>query len=221
MLNGSKTILIEEVSGLRPARKSAGLAVKRLFDIIVSSVAMVLLAPIMLGIFIYIKLNSPGPVLFKQERAGFRGKPFILYKFRTMTNDMDESGVLLPADKRLKRWGLKLRQTDFDELPQLFNVLKGDMSLVGPRPLLISYIKLYTPEQFRRHEMRPGLTGLTQIRGRNLLTWEEKFKNDIKYIDSWSFWLDMRIIFITIIRLLCRADKGTQQFFTRFTGSQK
>jgi sugar transferase EpsL len=220
-LNGSKSILIEEISGSGLAKKKAGLAAKRLFDIVVSLAAMVLSVPIMFGVFIYIKLNSPGPVLFKQERTGLYGRPFTLYKFRTMANDMDQNGALLPAEKRLKNWGIKLRQTDFDELPQLFNVLKGDMSLVGPRPLLISYIELYTPEQFRRHEMRPGLTGLTQIRGRNLLTWEEKFKNDIEYIDSWSFWLDMRIIFITAMRILCRADKGTHEFFTKFTGNQK
>ncbi|MEH7336801.1 sugar transferase [Neobacillus drentensis] len=145
------------------------------------------------------KLGSP--VLFKQKRPGLNGKPFFVYKFRTMTDKKDNKGELLPDHIRLTTFGKLLRKTSLDELPQLFNVIKGEVSLVGPRPLLIEYLPLYTPEQARRHEVRPGITGWAQVNGRNAISWEEKFKLDVWYVDNRSFWLDIKILFLTITKV--------------------
>jgi sugar transferase EpsL len=151
------------------------------------------------AILVRYKLGSP--VLFKQQRPGLHGKPFYLYKFRTMTEERDENGELLPDHLRLTPFGQFLRKYSLDELPQLFNVLKGDISLVGPRPLLMEYLELYTPEQARRHEVKPGITGWAQVNGRNAISWEEKFKLDVWYVDNRSFWLDLRILFLTVIKV--------------------
>ena len=175
---------------------------KRLFDVIVSLVLLVITAPIMafVAFLVWIKLGRP--VIFKQKRPGLYGKPFVFYKFRTMTDERDENGNLLPDEKRLTSFGKFLRKYSLDELPQLINVLKGDMSLVGPRPLLMEYLPLYTKEQARRHEVRPGVTGWAQVNGRNAISWEEKFKLDVWYVDNRSFWLDIKILWLTLIKVI-------------------
>ena len=162
------------------------------------------------------------PVLFKQVRPGLRGRPFMMYKFRTMTDERDIQGRLLPDEQRLTKLGRFLRSTSLDELPELFNVLKGDMSLVGPRPLLMEYLPLYTPEQARRHEVRPGITGWAQVNGRNAISWEEKFRYDVWYVDNWSFWLDIKILWMTIVSVLKREGISAQGHVTMppFTGSR-
>lgn len=177
---------------------------KRLFDIIASAVLLIVLSPLMLVIAALVWANAGSPVIFKQVRPGLHGRPFTMYKFRTMTDARDENGRLLPDEQRLTKFGRFLRSTSLDELPELFNVLKGDMSLVGPRPLLMEYLPLYTPEQARRHEVRPGITGWAQVNGRNAISWEEKFKYDVWYVDNWSLWLDLKILFMTIVAVLRR-----------------
>jgi len=177
---------------------------KRLFDIVISALLLILLSPVFLVLSILVRLTLGPPVLFRQVRPGFRGRPFTMYKFRTMTNERDEQGRLLPDEQRLTRLGRFLRSTSLDELPELFNVLKGDMSLVGPRPLLMEYLPLYTAEQARRHEVRPGITGWAQVNGRNAISWEEKFKLDDWYVDNWSFWLDIRILLMTLWKVIIR-----------------
>lgn len=177
---------------------------KRLFDVIASAVFLIVLSPLMLVIAALVWANAGSPVIFKQVRPGLHGRPFTLYKFRTMTDARDENGRLLPDEQRLTKFGRFLRSTSLDELPELFNVLKGDMSLVGPRPLLMEYLPLYTPEQARRHEVRPGITGWAQVNGRNAISWEEKFKYDVWYVDNWSLWLDLKILFMTIVAVLRR-----------------
>jgi len=177
---------------------------KRLFDVIASAVLLIVLSPLMLVIAALVWVNLGTPVIFKQVRPGLHGRPFTLYKFRTMTDARDENGRLLPDEQRLTKFGRFLRSTSLDELPELFNVLKGDMSLVGPRPLLMEYLPLYTPEQARRHEVRPGITGWAQVNGRNAISWEEKFKYDVWYVDNWSLWLDLKILFMTIVAVLRR-----------------
>ena len=154
------------------------------------------------ALIVYIKLGPP--VFFKQQRPGLSGKPFILYKFRTMLDSRDKQGKLLSDSQRLTQLGKFYRSTSLDELPELFNVLKGDMSLVGPRPLLMEYLGRYTPDQMRRHEVKPGLTGWAQVNGRNALTWEEKFKFDVWYVDNQSLWLDLKIIALTVYKILKR-----------------
>jgi lipopolysaccharide/colanic/teichoic acid biosynthesis glycosyltransferase len=172
--------------------------VKRLFDIVASFSILVLFAPLLaiLAWQVHRKLGSP--VIFLQLRPGLHGKPFQLMKFRTMTDERGDDGDLLPDSERLPPFGRFLRSTSLDELPELWNVLKGDMSLVGPRPLLMEYVDLYSDEQARRHEVRPGMTGWAQVKGRNALTWEEKFELDIWYVDNQSLWLDLKILFMTI-----------------------
>lgn len=177
---------------------------KRLFDVIASAVLLIVLSPLMLVIAALVWANAGSPVIFKQVRPGLHGRPFTMYKFRTMTDARDENGRLLPDEQRLTKFGRFLRSTSLDELPELFNVLKGDMSLVGPRPLLMEYLPLYTPEQARRHEVRPGITGWAQVNGRNAISWEEKFKYDVWYVDNWSLWLDLKILFMTIVAVLRR-----------------
>ncbi|MGB9792451.1 MAG: sugar transferase [Thermacetogeniaceae bacterium] len=149
-------------------------------------------------------MDSPGPVLFRQVRPGLHGKPFVIYKFRTMRKAYDEEWRPLPDEQRLTRLGKWLRSTSLDELPELLNVLKGEMSLVGPRPLLMEYLDRYTPEQARRHEVKPGITGWAQVNGRNAISWEEKFRLDVWYVDNWSLWLDLKIILITLWKVLKR-----------------
>lgn len=166
--------------------------------------AGVFLSPILLIVTVLIRTQLGSPVIFSQLRPGKAGYPFRLYKFRTMTDEKDTYGYLLPDEKRLTQLGKWLRSTSLDELPELFNVIKGDMDLVGPRPLLMHYMALYSPEQARRHEVKPGLTGWAQINGRNAISWEEKFKLDVWYVDNKSILLDFKIILITIIKVLRR-----------------
>ncbi|WP_025027148.1 sugar transferase [Caldalkalibacillus mannanilyticus] len=174
---------------------------KNIFDITVGVVALVLLLPIICVVALLVRLKLGSPILFKQERPGLHGRPFKIYKFRTMTDARDELGNLLSDDIRLTRFGKLLRKLSLDELPQLFNVVKGELSLVGPRPLLMEYLSLYTPEQARRHDVKPGITGWAQVNGRNAITWEEKFKYDVWYVDNRSFWLDIKILFLTVLKV--------------------
>jgi len=177
---------------------------KRGMDIVGAATGLLLCAPILAVIALLVRLKLGSTVLFRQQRPGLHGKPFTLYKFRTMTNARDADGNLLPDAERLTNFGRFLRRTSLDELPELINVLKGDMSLVGPRPLLIQYLQRYTPEQARRHETRPGITGWAQINGRNALSWEEKFHLDVWYVDNVSLWLDLKILFLTVWKVLRR-----------------
>lgn len=178
--------------------RTVGLALKRLLDILISTLGILALSPILalLGALVY--LYHGWPIFFMQKRPGLHGRVFNMVKFRTMTNARGADGALLSDDERLTSFGQLLRRTSLDELPELWNVLKGDMSLVGPRPLLVRYLDRYTPEQARRHEMRPGITGLAQVRGRNALSWPQKFALDVEYIDRWSLLLDLQILLETI-----------------------
>ena len=178
--------------------------VKPILDKIFALFLIVLLSPIFLLLVIIIRFTIGSPVFFKQRRPGYKERIFTLYKFRTMTNEIDENGNLLPDDKRLTRVGKIIRSLSLDELPQLFNVLKGDMSFVGPRPLLIEYLPLYSEKQRKRHDLKPGITGLAQVMGRNALSWKEKFEYDIYYVENVSFGLDLKIIFMTLIKVLKR-----------------
>lgn len=177
---------------------------KRVLDFAGALIAIVLLSPLLILLATLVRLILGRPVLFRQERPGLNGEPFVIHKFRTMTEARGVSGDLLPDRERLKPFGRWLRSTSLDELPELLNVLKGDMSLVGPRPLLMQYLSRYTPEQARRHEVKPGVTGWTQVNGRNAITWEEKFELDIWYVDNRSLWLDIRILVITLWKAMIR-----------------
>lgn len=180
---------------------------KRIIDFVASLTALIILSPLMALSAVLVKFGDGGSVLFKQRRPGKDGKIFTVYKFRTMSEKTeDENGRELSDVERMTKIGSFLRKTSLDELPQLFNVLKGDMSFIGPRPLLCEYLELYTPYQMRRHEVLPGISGLAQVNGRNAITWEEKFDYDIYYVDHMSFWLDLKIIFKTIKNTLKRAD---------------
>lgn len=194
---------------------------KRLMDICLASVALVVLALPMLIIALLVRLRMGSPVLFRQQRAGLHGKPFTLIKFRTMRDARDEKGELLPDEIRLTRFGKWLRDTSLDELPELFNVLKGEMSLVGPRPLLLEYLPRYSAEQARRHEVKPGITGWAQVNGRNALSWEEKFRLDVWYVDHWNLWLDMKILLMTVWKVLKREGISAEGSATMplFTGT--
>lgn len=172
--------------------------IKRVFDFILSLMALIVLSPILLVTYILVRIKLGNPAIFKQKRPGKDEKIFTLYKFRTMTDEKDEEGNLLPDEKRLTKFGKFLRSTSLDELPELINILKGDMSIVGPRPLLIEYLPLYNEEQKHRHDVRPGLTGLAQVNGRNSIAWEEKFKEDIKYINNITFINDIKIVLKTV-----------------------
>jgi sugar transferase EpsL len=196
-------------------------AIKRVVDIVGASVGIILLAPVMLAVALLVLLTMGRPVLFRQQRPGLRGKPFTLYKFRTMRDARSASGELLPDDLRLTTFGKWLRSTSLDELPELFNVFKGEMSLVGPRPLLMEYLPRYSPEQARRHEVKPGITGWAQVNGRNALTWEEKFRMDVWYVDHWNLWLDMKILLLTIWKVLKREGISAEGSATMpvFTGN--
>jgi sugar transferase EpsL len=195
---------------------------KRLFDFAISLAALLLLSPIYLLLVLLVRVKIGSPIFFTQTRPGLHGNAFTMIKFRTMTNAHDADGVLLPDAKRLTRFGHFLRATSLDELPELWNVLKGDMSLVGPRPLLMEYLPLYSSEQARRHDVRPGITGWAQINGRNAISWDEKFKLDVWYVDNQSLWLDVKILFITVKRVFQRHGISADGEVTmpRFTGNR-
>lgn len=195
---------------------------KRLFDILISFTALIFLAPVLALLAWQVKRKMGSPVVFRQLRPGKGGKPFAMIKFRTMRDEVDDAGRPLPDDVRLTAFGSFLRSTSLDELPELWNVIKGEMSLVGPRPLLIEYLPLYTAEQSRRHEVRPGITGWAQINGRNELSWEDKFKLDVWYVDHRSLWLDIKIISLTIGKVLKRDGISSQGEVTmsRFQGNK-
>ncbi len=197
--------------------------IKRPMDFILSLIAIIVLAPVLLIIAILVRIKLGSPVLFKQKRPGLNEKIFTLYKFRSMTDERDENGELLPDDIRLTRFGKLLRSTSLDELPELFNIIKGDMSIVGPRPLLIQYLPLYDDHQKRRHEVRPGLSGLAMAKGRNALTWEEKFAYDTYYANHVSFLLDVKIIFWTLAIVFKREgiNEAGQATVSEFKGSNK
>ncbi len=193
-----------------------------MLDVLVAVVGLIALSPLLVAIGAATALSFGRPILFRQQRPGLGGKPFTLVKFRTMTDQRDWQGNLLADEDRLPPWGRFLRSTSLDELPELWNVLRGDMSLVGPRPLLTSYLKLYTPAQMRRHEVRPGLTGLSQVSGRNALSWEEKFEYDVQYVRNQSLWLDLKILVRTILCVLQRQGIAATNHSTMppFTGTQ-
>jgi sugar transferase EpsL len=177
---------------------------KQSLDMILAALAVVFLSPLLVLLAVLIGVTIGTPMLFRQHRPGLHGKPFSAYKFRTMTNAHDDQGNLLPDEERLTSLGKFLRSTSLDELPAIFNVLKGEMSLVGPRPLLMRYLDRYTPQQARRHEVKPGITGWAQVNGRNAITWEQKFALDVWYVDHRSLWLDLKIIALTIWKILKR-----------------
>ncbi|URD51584.1 sugar transferase [Chroococcidiopsis sp. CCNUC1] len=195
--------------------------VKLLLDRFVAAIALIVLSPIVICVAIAIHFRMGSPVIFTQPRPGKDGNIFNFYKFRTMTDEQDAQGNLLPDAQRLTAFGQFLRRTSLDELPQLWNVLKGDMSFIGPRPLLVLYLDRYTPEQARRHEVKPGITGLAQISGRNALTWEEKFQFDVWYVDNWSLWLDLKLLFLTVLKVFQQEGISQEGFATseEFRGS--
>lgn len=198
---------------------------KRPLDFILSLIAIIMLSPVFLIIAILVKIKLGSPVIFKQERPGLNEKIFTMYKFRTMTDERDEKGDLLPDSIRLTKFGRFLRNSSLDELPELFNILKGDMSFVGPRPLLVKYLPLYNEEQRHRHDTRPGLTGYAQVYGRNSITWEERFKLDVHYTRNITFLGDLKIIFKTIITVLKRegidTKETTKYTMMEFTGTKE
>lgn len=197
--------------------------IKKIFDTSIAFLALVTLSPFLLVISLLILKTMGSPIIFTQSRPGKNGKIFEIIKFRTMLNDCDKDGVLLPDEERMTKFGTWLRNSSLDELPELFNVLKGDMSIVGPRPLLIEYLPLYSDHQARRHEALPGITGWAQINGRNSLTWDEKFNLDVWYVDNQSIWLDIKIILKTFIKVIDRSgindDVGVGQ--EKFRGNNK
>jgi sugar transferase EpsL len=194
---------------------------KRISDILISSFVLLLTAPIWIVLLLLIKLTSDSSPFFLQTRPGLHGRPFTIIKFCTMKDTKDAGGNLLPDAQRLTAFGSLLRKTSLDELPELINVIRGEMSLVGPRPLLMQYLPRYTPEQFRRHEIKPGITGWAQINGRNALTWEEKFRLDVWYVDHQSFFLDLKIMCITLLKLITREGISAEGHATmpEFRGS--
>ncbi|SDY98163.1 sugar transferase [Pseudomonas sp. NFIX28] len=196
---------------------------KRFFDVLAAGIGLILLFPLILVVAYLIRKRLGSPILFRQVRPGFGGKPFEMIKFRTMRDAVDASGKPLPDSERMTPFGTFLRSSSLDELPELWNVIKGDMSLVGPRPLLMEYLPLYDEEQLRRHEARPGVTGWAQINGRNALSWEEKFKLDVWYVDNQSVWLDLKIIFLTIKKVVIKDGISAEGEVTmsRFTGTKK
>lgn len=195
---------------------------KRSFDLLAGAALIVLLSPVLAAIAIAVRLKLGAPVLFTQVRPGLHGRPFTIYKFRTMLDARDQHGQPLPDEVRLTRFGRLLRSSSLDELPELINVLKGDMSLVGPRPLIMAYLDRYTPEQARRMEMLPGITGLAQVSGRNATAWEDRFRLDVEYVDTWSFGLDLMILLRTVKAVLTRQGVSAEGHATmpEFTGSR-
>jgi len=197
--------------------------IKRLLDFVLALLALIILSPVFLIVAILVRIKLGSPIIFKQERPGLHEKIFRMYKFRTMTDARDENGELLPDDVRLTKFGKILRSTSLDELPELWNILKGDMSIVGPRPLLVKYLPLYSEEQRHRHDVRPGFTGLAQVNGRNSISWDEKFKWDIKYVDDVSFLQDLKIILNTV-KVVFKRDgitSDTSVTMEEFVGSKK
>ena len=204
--------------------KSNGLyckLIKRFMDFLIAALSIIIFSPLLIILAILVRVKLGGPVIFKQERPGLNGKVFKLYKFRTMTDAKDENGNLLDDEYRLTSFGKKLRSTSLDELPELYNILKGNMSIVGPRPILVKYLQLYNDEQKRRHDVRPGLTGLAQVSGRNAITWTEKFNRDIEYVDNVSLGLDISIFFKTIYCVLKKEGINSDSAATMedFTGN--
>lgn len=196
---------------------------KRILDFILSLIAIIILSPVLSIVAILVRIKLGSPVIFKQERPGKNEKIFTLYKFRTMTDKKDENGNLLPDSERLTKFGKALRSTSLDELPELFNILKGDMAIVGPRPLLVEYLPLYNREQKHRHDVRPGLTGLAQVNGRNTISWEEKFKEDIEYIRNITLKNDLKIILKTVGKVLKREGISQENNVTmkKFEGNRE
>jgi undecaprenyl phosphate N,N'-diacetylbacillosamine 1-phosphate transferase len=196
--------------------------IKRLFDILLSMFLIILFSPLLLitALLVYFKIGRP--ILFKQVRPGLNEQLFTIYKFRTMSNEIDKNGDLLPDKDRLKGIGVIIRKASLDELPQLFNVLRGEMSFVGPRPLLVEYLELYNYEQKRRHSVLPGITGWAQVNGRNAISWEDKFKYDVWYVDNQSFWLDTKILWMTFLKVIKRSDisSDTSVSMEKFRGNK-
>jgi lipopolysaccharide/colanic/teichoic acid biosynthesis glycosyltransferase len=194
---------------------------KRLLDFIVATFGLLLLAPVILLVAWQVNRRLGYPVFFRQIRPGMNGKPFEMVKFRTMRDAVDKKGNPLPDSERMTSFSQFLRSTSLDELPELWNVLKGDMSLVGPRPLLMEYLPLYSEEQYRRHQLRPGITGWAQVNGRNAISWEERFKLDVWYVDNRSFWLDLKILFLTVKKVLVRDGISAEgePTMSKFTGN--
>lgn len=195
---------------------------KRLLDIIIASIALILLSPLYAFVAYKVKKNLGSPVLFRQVRPGLYGKPFEMIKFRTMKDAVDAEGNPLPDSERLTPFGKMLRSTSLDEMPELWNVIKGDMSVVGPRPLLMEYLPLYNKEQAKRHDVRPGMTGHAQVNGRNAISWEEKFKLDTWYVENQSIWLDFKIMLKTVQKVIAKDDISAEgeATMTRFIGSK-
>ncbi len=210
----------EEVRGRKGIYKRF---LKRPLDFILSLMAIIVLSPILLIVGVLVRFKLGSPVLFKQKRPGLKEKIFTMYKFRTMTDEKDENGELLPDSVRLTKFGRMLRSTSLDELPELFNILKGDMSIVGPRPLLIQYLELYNDHQKRRHEVRPGLSGHAQVNGRNAISWEDKFNLDVEYVDNVSFIGDWKIIFLTIKKVFIKEgiSQEGQETVQYFAGNEE
>ena len=196
--------------------------IKPILDFILAFLLIIIFSPIILIVALLIKLKLGSPILFTQERPGLNGKIFRIYKFRTMSDERDSKGDLLSDELRLKGFGKLIRKSSLDELPQLFNVLKGEMSFVGPRPLLVEYLKLYNQEQAKRHNVKPGITGWAQVNGRNAISWEEKFKLDVYYVEQISFMLDCKILYMTFFKVLKRKDINSNTNITmeKFTGNQ-
>ncbi|WP_151838856.1 sugar transferase [Acinetobacter radioresistens] len=195
---------------------------KRFLDIIIASIALILLLPLYAFVAYKVKKNLGSPVLFRQVRPGLHGRPFEMIKFRTMKDAIDANGQPLPDSERLTPFGRMLRSSSLDEMPELWNVIKGDMSIVGPRPLLMEYLPLYNEEQAKRHQVRPGMTGYAQVNGRNAIGWDEKFKLDTWYVENQSIWLDFKIMLKTVKKVLAKDDISAEgeATMTRFTGSQ-
>jgi len=195
---------------------------KRIFDIFFALSVLIILSPVLLIIALLVRALIGSPIFFKQQRPGYKGRPFNIYKFRSMTNCRTSDGVLLPDAERLTRLGYFLRSLSLDEWPELFNIVRGEMSFVGPRPLLMEYLPLYSPEQMHRHDVVPGLTGWAQVNGRNAIDWPTRFKMDNWYVDNWSFWLDMKIILLTVWKVLSResVNQEGQSTVEYFKGEQ-
>jgi lipopolysaccharide/colanic/teichoic acid biosynthesis glycosyltransferase len=197
--------------------------IKRLFDLIVTIVGLILLFPVLILVAVLVRRNLGSPVLFSQLRPGLHGKIFKMVKFRTMLDANDEQGHPLPNEQRFTKFGSFLRSTSLDELPGLWNVLKGNMSLVGPRPLLVEYLPLYDKTQARRHDVKPGVTGWAQVNGRNYISWEDKFELDVLYVENQSFWFDLKILFLTVKKVFGREGVNQEEGITmsRFTGTKQ
>lgn len=196
--------------------------IKRLLDIMISLAALIILSPVLLAVAVLVRVKLGAPVIFHQDRPGFHEKVFKLCKFRSMTDARDENGGLLPDEVRLTKFGRTLRATSLDELPELWNILKGDMSLIGPRPLLVKYLPLYNEFQRHRHDVRPGLTGWAQVNGRNAITWEQRFEYDVYYVNHISFWMDFRILFQTVAVVFRHSgiNSATDATMAAFTGTK-